>query len=235
MKKTLLLFLCICLAASVFAMAAYAEGEFRTVCKPSASSLQVGQEVTITVEVENAPLLKNGLFELEYDNDVFELVSMRFLLPDPMDDLPEGMVLPLIGFDYNYADGTAVFAYKNPEDINVDTIKSGAFEFTLRVKETAPMGDTIIGIISTFLSNGVPYECADVNTTVTIADVLYGDVNGDGKVNGRDSILLAQYMADWDVEIVFANADVNADGKVNGKDSILLAQYMADWDVTLGK
>ncbi len=60
-----------------------------------------------------------------------------------------------------------------------------------------------------------------------------GDVNGDGVVNGKDSVLLAQYLAEWDVSIDLDAADVNADGEVNGKDSVLLAQYLAEWDVVL--
>ena len=61
-----------------------------------------------------------------------------------------------------------------------------------------------------------------------------GDVNGDGKVNGKDGVLLAQYLAEWDVTINVDAADVNGDGKVNGKDGVLLAQYLAEWDVALG-
>lgn len=63
----------------------------------------------------------------------------------------------------------------------------------------------------------------------------YGDLNGDGAVNGIDSGLLLQYLAEWDVEIVEAAADVNADGVINGIDSGILLQYLAEWDVALGK
>ena len=81
------------------------------------------------------------------------------------------------------------------------------------------------------------YDAGAYSCIVTYAEeseLMLGDVNGDGEINGKDSILLAQYMAEWDVEIVLANADVNGDGEVNGKDSILMAQYMAEWDVTFG-
>ncbi len=63
---------------------------------------------------------------------------------------------------------------------------------------------------------------------------ISGDVNGDGVINGRDSGLLLQYLAEWDVEIVEEAADTNGDGVVNGRDSGLLLQYLADWDVVLG-
>ena len=63
----------------------------------------------------------------------------------------------------------------------------------------------------------------------------YGDVNGDGSVDGIDAGLLLQYLAEWDVEVVKDAADVNADGKIDGRDSGLILQYLAEWDVTLGK
>ena len=57
-----------------------------------------------------------------------------------------------------------------------------------------------------------------------------GDINGDGIVNGKDSILLLQYLAGWDVSFNSENADINGDGTVNGKDSMLLLQYLAGWE-----
>lgn len=54
-----------------------------------------------------------------------------------------------------------------------------------------------------------------------------GDVNGDGFINGKDSIVLLQHLTGNTHESFNeANADLNGDGKVNGKDSILLLQYL---------
>ena len=67
------------------------------------------------------------------------------------------------------------------------------------------------------------------------AEVAYGDVNGDGRINTKDVILLRQYIAKYDVESLdLGAADVNGDGKINTKDVILLRQYIAKYDVTLG-
>lgn len=71
------------------------------------------------------------------------------------------------------------------------------------------------------------------DTIIEIITRLAGDVNDDGKVNGKDYILLSQFLADWDVTINENNSNVNGDTKVNGKDAIRLAQFLADWDVTL--
>ena len=58
-----------------------------------------------------------------------------------------------------------------------------------------------------------------------------GDVNGDGKVNAADDILLQRYLAGWDVPIDEKAADVNGDGKVNAADDILLQRKLAGWDI----
>ena len=67
------------------------------------------------------------------------------------------------------------------------------------------------------------------------APILYGDVNGDGKINKKDSLDMKKYLADSDYEIDLTAADVVPDGKVNKKDALRLKQYLADWEVVLGQ
>ena len=67
-----------------------------------------------------------------------------------------------------------------------------------------------------------------------VGGIVYGDANGDGVIDGLDEILLAQYLAEWDVELNMDAADANGDGVIDGLDEILLAQYLAEWNVTLG-
>ena len=69
---------------------------------------------------------------------------------------------------------------------------------------------------------------------VSAADTtIYGDVNGDGKVNNRDLGILQQYLNGYDVTIDSDVADVTHDDKVNNRDLGLLQQYLNGWDVTL--
>lgn len=74
--------------------------------------------------------------------------------------------------------------------------------------------------------------------SLTIAAfAVYGDLNRDSSVDAIDAVVLAQYLAGWDMEFTEEdkkNADVFYDGKINAADAVLLAQYIAGWDVKLG-
>ena len=61
-----------------------------------------------------------------------------------------------------------------------------------------------------------------------------GDLNGDGKINGIDSSILARYLSGWggyDERIKsWEAADLDRDRTVNGKDSSILKRYLSAWD-----
>ncbi len=67
----------------------------------------------------------------------------------------------------------------------------------------------------------------------TPTPILYGDTDGNGKVNNRDLALLQQHLNGWDVAVDTTAADVDGNGKVNNRDLALLQQYLNGWDVTL--
>ena len=70
-------------------------------------------------------------------------------------------------------------------------------------------------------------QCGYARTTV-------GDIDGDEKVNLKDLITIAQYVAEWgNIEVNEHALDVNGDGVVNLKDLVLLSQYVAGWDVEI--
>ena len=75
----------------------------------------------------------------------------------------------------------------------------------------------------------------------TESDAVFGDVNGDGGIDGRDATLLLRYLANIDpatgesTAAITDGADCNADGKVNGKDITLLLRYLANFDPATGE
>ncbi|MBE6050804.1 MAG: cellulase [Clostridium sp.] len=66
----------------------------------------------------------------------------------------------------------------------------------------------------------------DHNNPIPIDPIIYGDVDGDKKVNVKDLLAIKQFVAGVDVKINSRNADVNGDGKVDLFDTILIQQYL---------
>ena len=69
----------------------------------------------------------------------------------------------------------------------------------------------------------------DFTVEEAAADIKYGDVNGDGKIDGKDLIRLRRYLVGLEAEL-FPGADCNGDGEVNGKDLIKLRKYLLTED-----
>ncbi len=75
---------------------------------------------------------------------------------------------------------------------------------------------------------------SDTDQGHTHEAVLTGDLDENGSVNLKDSILLFRYVAGWDVEVHTDAADMDGNGTVNSKDAILLFRYVSGWDVETG-
>ncbi|MDD6035060.1 MAG: InlB B-repeat-containing protein [Lachnospiraceae bacterium] len=67
------------------------------------------------------------------------------------------------------------------------------------------------------------------------SNILYGDVNNDGKVDLFDPLMLTRYIADENPSgFNFTKADVNVDRKADLADLLMLRKYLADWNINLG-
>ena len=64
--------------------------------------------------------------------------------------------------------------------------------------------------------------------------VMYGDLDGNGKINNRDLGLLQKHLNGSSVEINEEAADVYYDGKLNYRDLGILQKFLNGSDVTLG-
>ena len=69
----------------------------------------------------------------------------------------------------------------------------------------------------------------------SVEEILYtaGDTNDDGEVTLDDVVLLAQYVAGWDVTPNITAANTNGDDEITLDDVVLLAQFVAGWDVNI--
>ena len=79
------------------------------------------------------------------------------------------------------------------------------------------------------------YTCANCGETKTESvpatgeEILWGDANGDGRVNTKDATRILRYVARLvqaeDIDLI--SSDINSDGKVNTKDATRILRYMA--------
>ena len=111
-------------------------------------------------------------------------------------------VIPALGHDYVTV--PAVPATKDHTGLTEGIKCSRCGEWLLEQKETPKLG----------------------------TEILIGDVNMDGVVNGADAGILSRYASDWHNDAQIKNweaADVNRDGKVNGADAGILSRYASGW------
>ncbi len=73
-----------------------------------------------------------------------------------------------------------------------------------------------------------PAYCKVVVEGGSAPEILYGDVNGDGKVDFRDVLAMIRYYNGNGEAILSENlnaADVNADGKVDFRDALEMIRF----------
>lgn len=79
-------------------------------------------------------------------------------------------------------------------------------------------------------------EATDVIfTTGKLIDFICGDLDGDNEVTDWDGVMLARYLAGWNVEITTLDAlDIDGDGEITDWDGVVLDRYLAGWNVSIG-
>ncbi len=68
---------------------------------------------------------------------------------------------------------------------------------------------------------------SDFNSSVSAAEVLIGDANGDGKVTALDAAFIARKLAEQDSASIPLNADYTGDKKVTAFDAAAIASRLA--------
>lgn len=188
--------------------------------KVESKSVSAGKQFTVTVDIEENP----GFSYLELTpvySDVFTLVSVE-----------NGQLL---------TDFTKGIQYIWTADNDVKTDGRLA-TFTFTAAESAEAGKYSIGFT---VRSCVNYDEQNVDAAVVggkieISDIMYGDANGDGIINGQDIVRLKKYLAGYDYEVgtstisIEGGADANGDGQINGQDIVRLKKYLAGYNYETG-
>ena len=185
--------------------------------------IRAGQTAEMTVSIDNVPT--NGLgylnLAISYDATLLELVEVE----------STGILGDFTGSQYIDTNPYIVLW----DTVQVQNTTGEILKLTFRAKkvETAANLNELVTIscggCCDLVLNDIECRIGDFDTEF----LLPGDVNRDGKVNGKDVILVRRHVALFDDELDLRTADVNGDGKVNGKDSLVLSRYVAMFDEVL--
>ena len=203
---------------------------------PNAPILQVesksaksGNSIAVKVLLKNNPGIWGLDAKLNYDKSVLTLT-----------DVTNGDVFSSGEWTQGDIDsGQYTLSYEASGFDNVS--KSGTLATLLfKVNDNAKKGTETQILLSYNEGDIISANFEDVHFetiagTIKICDFIYGDINGDGAVNKKDSLLLKMYLANNKTEIDKEAADVFPDGNVNKKDSLYLKQYLAGLNVILGQ
>ena len=151
MKRILAVLFCLLLAGAALAVAAEEPAVVTTVA--SATTLQRGDILTLTVKVENSPTVTTLAFAMgkAWDNDVFEFVSAKWLVG--------GAMLQNVDTDkYN-----AVALYSKARVFDGEIL-----QIELKVKETSGFGATTLTVDAVFESAEAGHPVAPVSAQVEI-------------------------------------------------------------------
>lgn len=184
----------------------------------------IKSELTVDVLIQNNPGLSGAVLQLDFDASVLTLT-----------DVQAGSLC--------VANGTALVEWVPGKTavalVAEDTITGdGALvRLTFRVADSATAGDYKIKVSSTELTDGTlqPFTAELAEKSVYVYDYIWGDANGDKKVDVAD----AQTILKWRVyllpesELNMPAADADRNGSLGLSDAIMLLQWMnqyVEWD-----
>lgn len=202
--------------------------ENKAVVRIENMTLKPGETAEVVASIQNNPGIAGYHFEVTADTSVFSVPKEDGeLLIERGDFSKKGSVFA------NVSENGWEMLWYHTNNVTTD---GALFRMTVTVSDDAAPGVYQITI------QGVPEDIVDENGnmvsltcvpgTITVADVLLGDVNGDGERTNLDVIYLARSL----LGLVTLNdsqksaADVNGDGIVSNADVIRLARVLIGLD-----
>lgn len=202
--------------------------ENKAVVRIENMTLKPGETAEVVASIQNNPGIAGYHFEVAADTSVFSVPKEDGeLLVERGDFSKKGSVFANVN-----ENGWEMLWYHT----NNVTTDGALFRMTVKVSDDAAPGVypiTIQGVPADIVDekgNVIPVTC--VSGSITITDVVPGDVNGDGERTNADVIYLARSL----LGLVTLNdsqksaADVNGDGIVSNADVIRLARVLIGLD-----
>ena len=154
--------------------------------------------------------------------------------------LPEGISLTKCELtDRKGSDHTVSFTKKANGNYQVVAISMTSAPFsgnegellnlTLEVDENMKADDYTIGITNIELTTkqAEAIELSDLNASLTVLDVMLGDINADGRVTITDAVGIVNYILDNPPsKFIYEAADMNQDNKVSITDAVAIVNFI---------
>lgn len=173
-----------------------------------------GEEVTVSVSIEENPGIMVMVLGIDYDRNKLEL----------------------IGFENAGLTGWTV--NKNAVWIgDADSTYNGVIlKLKFKVLDDVEEGDVAVSLMFSAgdIANYNEEAIMPISEAgkITVYTSIAGDLNGDGSVNALDLLRLKKALSGEEVELL-GSADVNGDGNVNALDLLRLKKYLSGDNVTL--
>ena len=187
----------------------------------SSKTVNRGKTFTVTLEVKNNP----GFMTLELTPvipDEFALIEVK-----------NGSLI------LDFTEGEKQWLWTADGNMTQDGV---LVTLTLVADNEADLGEYMLGFLIRGCYDNLEeaVDLASGRGVITVANVLWGDANDDGKINSQDIIRLKNYLANYNYDTgtstyeVGPGADANGDGKINSQDIIRLKNYLANYNYETG-
>jgi hypothetical protein len=180
----------------------------------------VGKTVEVPITVTNNTGITAATLSVTYDRAKLQLTAAT----SPNADLP------LDGFLATTSGAQPLLLFNGETDYSGN---GTVVTLTFNVLDDAELGNTAIGL--SFANGGEPVNAnfaslpnpQTISGSVTIINVVYGDVDNNGVVNMADLVQLKQFFSRGTPLASSANADVDGNGVVNMADLVRLKQFFS--------
>lgn len=210
--------------------------------KVEGATVKAGKQIPITVSIASNPGISTFNFDLTYDNT--KMYPVSYTKGDALSNV--NIVTPL--GSQSFKDKSSVrFLCQTADSKNMDS-DGDLITVIFQTLSDVEYGENTIAIIPSAFTNQ-NYETVNLqsdNCILKITDYTIGDINNDDVVDLKDSMMLGQYLAGFDVELttqgkkaavsIYPDTNDNIEtSEPTINDFQHLFRYLSDWQVELGK